>query len=140
MDYSEMITPGMRREATFQVEEEHTAPHIGSGAVRVLATPAMIAFIERVSHRMIAAHLPEGTTSVGAHLDVRHLAPTPLGETVRVLAEVEEVAKNRIHLRVTVWDEHEKVGQARHERVVIDAARFMERVDAKTKSAPNFTN
>lgn len=140
MDYSEIIIPGMRREAAFQVEEEHTAPHIGSGAVRVLATPAMIAFIERVSHQMIAAHLPEGETSVGAHLDVKHLAPTPLGENVRVLVEVEEVNKNRIQLSVTVWDEHEKVGQARHERVVIDPIRFMERVDAKRTSATNFTN
>jgi predicted thioesterase len=135
MDLTEIITAGMHGEGTFRVEEQHTAPHIGSGEVRVLATPTMIAFIERVSHQLIAAKLPEGFTSVGAHLDVYHLAPTPLGGSVRVMAEVTDVNQNRIQMSATVWDEHEKVGVANHERVVIDPARFMQRVEAKRKSA-----
>ncbi|MGD8753784.1 MAG: thioesterase family protein [Anaerolineales bacterium] len=131
MDLSEIITPHMHREDTFQVEEQHTAPHLGSGDVRVLATPAMTAFIERVSHQLIAEHLPEGATSVGAHMDVYHLAPTPQGETVRVMAEVAAVDKNRVQLSATIWDEHEKIGVANHQRVVIDPTRFMKRVNAK---------
>jgi predicted thioesterase len=134
MDLTELIKPGMASEETFVVEERHLAFHIGSGAARVLATPAMIGLMERVAHLFLARVLPEGQSSVGVHVDVRHLAPTPLGATVRVRAEVLAVEGSKVDFSVQARDEHEQIGAGQHQRVVIDLARFLKRVAAKTPS------
>jgi len=134
MDFDECIKVGMKHEATFQVDEQYTAFHIGSGSLRVLATPSMIGFMERISHQLLARCLPEGYSSVGTRVEVSHLAPTPLGWTVRVTSEVIEVDGRKVTLAVDAWDDQEKVGQGRHQRVVIDLGRFLLRVEAKQKS------
>jgi predicted thioesterase len=124
----------MTLEKTIVVEEQHLAGHLGSGSLRVLATPAMIAFMEGVSHQLLAQYLPEGYSSVGAHVDVYHLAPTPLGATVRVRSEVALVEGIRVQFNVEAWDEREQIGRGLHERVVIDHARFLRRVSAKSEA------
>ena len=134
MELSERITPGMIREETFIVEEQHTAYHIGSGDEKVLGTPWMISFMERVSNRLIAEHLPEGYMSVGVQVDVRHLAATPMNATVRVRAEVLEVVKNRVKLSIDAWDNADKIGEGTHLRAIVDKERFMARVLAKSAS------
>jgi fluoroacetyl-CoA thioesterase len=131
MDFNECITVGMKHENTFQVDEQYTAFHIGSGALRVLATPSMIGFMERTSHQLLMRCLPEGYSSVGSLVDVRHLAPTPMGWTVRITSEVVEVDGRKVTLAVEAWDGQEKVGEGRHQRVVIDLNRFLSRVEAK---------
>lgn len=131
MDYSEIIQPGMTSEETFEVKEEHLASHVGSGAMRVLATPWLIDFMEGTSHRMIARRLPEGYSSVGTEVNMRHLAPTPLGGKVRVKAEVLSIDGIKVTLNVQAWDETEQVGSCNHQRVIIDEARFLKRVAAK---------
>lgn len=135
MEFGECIEVGMKHEATFRVDEQYTAFHIGSGSLRVLATPSMIGFMERISHQLLARCLPEGYSSVGTLVDVRHLAPTPLGWTVRVTSEVLEVDGRKVTLVVEAWDDQEKVGEGRHQRVVIDLSRFLQRVEAKQKNA-----
>jgi len=124
----------MTREDSFTVAMENSAIHLGSGSTRVLATPWMIAFMERVSHRLLTCCLPEGISSVGSHLDVRHLAPTPVGVTIKVKAEVLSVEGNRVFFSIQAWDELEKIGEGRHERVVIDEQRFLKRVEKKKAS------
>jgi fluoroacetyl-CoA thioesterase len=134
MELSELIQPGMTREDSFPIGMENSAIHLGSGSSRVLATPWMIAFMERVSHRLLICCLPEGYSSVGTHLDVRHLAPTPVGATIRVKAEVLQLDGIRVLFSVEAWDELEKIGEGRHERVVIEEARFLRRVEKKKAS------
>lgn len=134
MELSEVIHPGMTREDSFPVALENSAIHIGSGSSRVLATPWMIAFMERVSHQLLTCCLPEGYSSVGTHLDVRHLAPTPVGATIRVKSEVLALEDNRVYFSVEAWDNLEKIGEGKHERVVIEEARFLRRVDKKRAS------
>jgi len=131
MEIIELVHPGMTREDSFPITPENSAIHLGSGSSRVLATPWMIAFMERVSHRLLTCCLPEGYSSVGTHLDVRHLAPTPVGATIRVKAEVLSVDGNRIYFNIEAWDNLEKIGEGTHERVVIDEARFLRRVEKK---------
>ena len=133
MTLSDLITPGMVREETFLVEEQHTAYHIGSGDEKVLGTPWMISFMERVSNRLVAAQLPEGQISVGVHIDVRHLAATPVNVEILVRAEVLEVLKNRVKLSIEAWDNQDKIGEGTHLRVVVDKERFMTGVLAKRK-------
>lgn len=133
MDVGDLIAPGMVREESFLVEEQHTAYHIGSGDEKVLGTPWMISFMERVSNRLVAEHLPEGLMSVGVHVDVRHLAATPVKVEIRVRAEVLEIVKNRIKLSIEAWDDHDKIGEGTHLRAVVERDRFMARVLAKNK-------
>jgi predicted thioesterase len=132
MKMSDLLTPGTSREEVFIVEELHTAYHIGSGDEKVLGTPWMISFMERVSNRLIAELLPEGQMSVGVHVNVRHLAATPMKAEVRVLATVEEVIKNQVKLTVEAWDHFDKIGEGIHVRVVVEKERFMARVLSKS--------
>jgi fluoroacetyl-CoA thioesterase len=132
MELEEIIIPGMTREETFIVEEQHTAYHIGSGDEKVLGTPWMISFMERVSNRLIAEHLPANLMSVGVHVDVKHLAATPMKASVQVRAEVLEVVKNRVKLSIEAWDSRDKIGEGTHLRAVVEKDRFMQRVMSKT--------
>jgi len=131
MALNQIIKEGMTREETFQVAEENAAIHVGSGSSPVLATPWMIAFMERVSHRLLAEHLSPGETSVGVYLEINHLAPTPVGASVRVQTEVVEVAGNQVTFNVGAWDHLEKVGEGLHRRAIIDESRFLRRVKSK---------
>lgn len=131
MDLTEMVQPGMINEVVFVVEERHLAPHVGSGAARVLSTPSLIGFMEATSHRLLARVLPQGQSSVGVRVDMRHLAPTPLGDNVRVRTEVSAVEGNSVTFRVEAWDSSERIGECQHWRAVIDEARFLKRVQGK---------
>jgi fluoroacetyl-CoA thioesterase len=133
MDISELFKPGMAKEDHFRIEHENTAIHVGSGASKVLATPWMIAFMERVSHRLLAERLPQGYSSVGVSLNVRHLAPTPVGALVRVRSEIQEIKETRVLFSVYAWDEYEQIGAGDHGRVVIEEERFLKRVEKKRR-------
>ena len=131
MNLSELIHIGQRNEDRFTVTEQITAYQVGSGSARVLATPWMIAYMERTAHRLLTCCLPEGHTSVGTLVNVRHLAATPLGGEVRVEVEVLSMEGNRVYFSVRAWDEVELIGEGEHERAVIETARFLRRVEKK---------
>jgi predicted thioesterase len=131
MENSGWMPAGLIREESFDVEEQHTAYHIGSGDERVLGTPWMISFMERVSNRLVAGHVPHGSMSVGFHVDVKHLAPTPVNASVRVRVEVLGTHKDRVTLKVEAWDNHDKIGEGIHQRAVVDKKVFMDRVMRK---------
>ena len=131
METSESIKVGLNDEGDFIVSEEYTAEYIGSGSLEVLATPAMIAFIERVAHNLLEKHLPEGYSSVGALVVIHHLAPTPAGGKVHVQCEVIDVDERRVTFDVQVWDEVGKIGEGSHQRVIIDVKRFLQRLHSR---------
>lgn len=131
MESVELIQPGMRREQVYCVGEDQTALHIGSGSARVLATPWMIAYMERTARDLLAEYLPAGYSSVGVWVNVRHLAPTPVGGNVQTIVEVSEVDGTRVTFHVSARDEQEIVGEGLHQRIVIEEARFLRRVKAK---------
>jgi len=115
------------------VGEEHTAPSIGSGKVRVLATPVMINLIEAAALAAIEHLLPAGYQSLGTHLDVRHLAATPVGMKVRATARVARVDGRAVSFEVSAHDEKDLIGDGLHERVVVNVAKFDQRVQRKLK-------
>lgn len=131
MNVAELIKPGTSLEQTFIVDEDKTARHIGSGASRVLATPCLIAFMERLCNQMLMDVLPEGLSSVGVMVTVHHLAPTPVNSWVKVKAEVLSIDGNSVTFSVQAWDDHDQVGAGQHQRVIIDVDRFLKRVHAK---------
>lgn len=113
------------------VTDELTAAAIGSGSVRVFATPYMIAIMELASCNALAPYYEEGQSSVGTKLNVSHDAATPVGMKVRAEAEVVEVDRRRIVLNVTAYDEAGVIGKGTHERFLIDAAKFLAKAEAK---------
>jgi fluoroacetyl-CoA thioesterase len=108
------------------------ASAVGSGSLEVLATPWLVALMEAAACAAIQDALGPEQTSVGVHLDVRHLAPTPLGVTVRARAELLATEEGRLRFRVEAFDSHEKIGEGIHERVTVDAKRLMQRAGAKS--------
>jgi len=125
------LEPGLAAEITYVVAESDTAATYGSGLVPVLSTPHLIALMEAVSQAVIEPHLAQGESAVGIHVDMKHLAATPVGMEVRVRAELVEVNGRHLRFHVEAWDEVERVGEADHQRFVIDTARFMSRVAEK---------
>ncbi len=130
------IAPGIGKEKTVTVTEDMTAKHLGSGTVAVLATPYMIALMENTSHQAVAPYLPEGQTTVGVLVNVRHLAATPLGMTVRIRTELVAVDGRKLTFQVEAYDAVDKCGEGTHERMIIDLARFEDRLNRKRSAAP----
>jgi fluoroacetyl-CoA thioesterase len=127
----EGLVPGLFGELKTKVTVENTARHLGSGNVAVFATPEMVRWMERSAVAAVDFLLPEGYRTVGIRVDVRHLAATPLGMTVRSRAELLAVDGRKLTFRVEAFDEVEKVGEGIHERVIVDLGRFRERVESK---------
>jgi fluoroacetyl-CoA thioesterase len=128
------IRPGLSGTAELVVGEEHTAPRVGSGKVHVLATPVMINLIEAAALAAIEHLLPAGYQSLGTHLDVRHIAATPVGMRIRACAVVENQSGRTVRFRVEVHDEKELIGDGVHERVVVNVAKFDQRIQRKLGS------
>ena len=125
------IVPGLFGRAELVVGEEHTAPRIGSGRVHVLATPVMINLFEAAALAACEHLLPEGHQSLGTVLHVRHIAATPVGMRVVALAEVTKVEGRNITFRLEARDEKDLIGDGTHERVVVNVAKFDQRVQRK---------
>jgi fluoroacetyl-CoA thioesterase len=128
------LSVGMTYELTMTVTPDRTAKHLATGSASVLSTPSMVWLVEHAAQVMAQMHLPPGKTTVGAEVTVRHLAPTPLGMTVRAAVRIKELDGRRIVFSAEVFDEREKVGEGRHVRVIVDEKRFGEKV--KGKSSP----
>jgi predicted thioesterase len=127
----EALKPGLQGRAELVVGEEHTAPRVGSGRVHVLATPVMINLFEAAALDAIERLLPQGHQSLGTMLNVRHIAATPVGMRVTASAEVVAVDGRTIRFRVEARDEKELIGDGAHERVVVNVAKFDQRVQKK---------
>ncbi|HWR50734.1 MAG TPA: thioesterase family protein [Bryobacteraceae bacterium] len=125
------IPLGARREERVLVTPENAINFLGMEGARVLSTPHMIGYLEMTVRNLIKQHVPAGEDSVGTVVNVKHIAATPIGMSVRLTAEVTAVEGRRVTCRVEAWDESEKVGEGDHERFVIDVARFAARVQAK---------
>ena len=134
IDLSPLRT-GLTGAAEIVVGEEHTAPFVGSGRVRVLATPVMINLMEAAALDAVERLLPAGHQSLGIRLDVRHYAATPVGMRVRATAEVVRVEGRTVYFKVRAEDERELIGEGSHERVVVNLERFDKRVQDKARGA-----
>jgi predicted thioesterase len=125
------IVPGLRGEKRLTVENEHTARHWGSGKVDVLATPQMVRMMEEAAVAAVDHLLPEGYHTVGTVVNIRHLAPTPMGMQAVARAEVTAVDGHRVCFQVEAHDGSDKIGDGTHERFIIELDRFRSRVEKK---------
>jgi predicted thioesterase len=113
------------------VASDNTAVTLGSGALPIYGTPALAALIEQAAVQALQGHLPLGMTTLGTSLQIRHQAATPLGHNVQAEATLIAVSGRRLEFRVAAFDEREKIAEGTHERFLVDAQRFMERMSAK---------
>ena len=132
MDLPAKLQPGFSGHAELIVGEEHTAPRVGSGLVHVLATPVMINLIEAAALAAIEHLLKPGYQSLGTHLDVHHVAATPVGMKVVAQARIIRIENRTVFLSVEARDETELIGDGVHERVVVNVEKFSQRVARKS--------
>lgn len=125
------ITIGMKGEVATDVEKSDTALEVGSGSLLVYATPCMVALMEGAACEAIEAALPEGKTTVGTELSIRHLSATPVGMAVRAEAEVTAVDGNSITFSVAAYDEAGKIGEGTHNRYIVNEQRFLDKTYTK---------
>ena len=128
------LVPGLCADLEMNVSEADTASRWGSGLVPVFSTPALVGLMESAAVKALSGHLVPGQTTVGGHIDVRHLAATPVGMKVHAKAELTAVDGRKLTFTIQAWDEVERIGEAVHDRIVIDEAKFIARVGAKGKS------
>lgn len=126
-----MLTVGMKHEKEIMTGPEHSARNFFPDLPDVFGTPYLVGLFEGVSAELMAPHLGPGEQSVGAGMDLKHTAPTPLGMKVRAVTELIEVDKRKHVFKLEAFDEKEKIGEATHVRYIIDAAKFMQKVEAK---------
>ena len=127
----EDIHAGLAGQVDITVAEEHTAPHVGSGQVRVLATPVLVNLLEAAALKAVERFVPEGHQTVGTLLHVKHGAATPVGMKVSAHAEVTRVEGRVLTFRIWAEDEVEPIGEGEHQRVIINLDKFDQRMGAK---------
>ncbi len=125
--------PGLKLDRVLQVDHDHTAEALGSGDVPVLGTPALLALAESACVDAIAEDLPDGETSVGTWAEIEHLKATPIGQTVCAHATLIGHHGRRLEFKVTVEQNGEPIAKVSHRRVLVDRARFLEKL---TSAAP----
>ena len=120
-----MNSEEIRHTSKLKVEEKHLAMNVGSGGLPVLATPMMMALMENAAMLAVAPHLPEGSTTVGGHIESSHLRPTPLGGVVRATATLTKEEGRKLTFHIIAEDENGVVGEGEHLRFVVDKERFL---------------
>ncbi|GAA4223839.1 thioesterase family protein [Actinomadura meridiana] len=125
------VEPGVRATTSILVGDADTASSVGSGDVPVLATPRLLAVAEAATVEAVRKHLGEGRTSVGTRVELKHLAPSPVGARVTIEAELREVDGPRLVFAFSAVDDGGTiVGSGVVHRTIVDRARFLARLTA----------
>lgn len=126
-----MVKPGIVNEVSFFVSPSHTASAVGSGTLDVLASPVLFSFMEKAAWSAVGPFLENGDSTVGTMMNVQHLSPTPVGMKVTCRAELTEVRNRTLLFQVTASDESGLIGSGTHERVIVQADRFLSKANRK---------
>jgi predicted thioesterase len=119
---TDRLVPGLKAELVVMVDEKLVVKHMGGEGV--LSTPAMIGLMERAGIEAVQAHLPDGHTTVGFEVNVKHFGATPKGKKVTVRAELLEIDGRKLRFKVEVHDEDKKVGDGTHRRAIVAIQRL----------------
>jgi predicted thioesterase len=136
MNFDLILQPGLTGEKTETVTDDNTAESWGSGGLPVYATPAMIALMEGAASDAVDKLLPEGWSTVGTELEVKHLSATPAGLEVRAAAELLEINGRRLRFRVEAFDGVDRIGEGFHGRFIIENEGFLKKASEKKDLSP----
>ena len=126
-----MLSSGKSATVTTKVTEKNTAKAVGSGSLDVFATPMMVALMEKAACECMADGLAPGQTSVGTQINVAHTAASPLGAEITATAEIVAVDGRKVSFTVVAHDGSNEIGRGAHERFIIDAERFMSKLEQR---------
>jgi predicted thioesterase len=127
------LSAGLSAEKTATVDSSNTAASFGSGLLNVFATPAMIALMEHAAAEAVSPALEEGFSTVGSEINIKHLAATPPGMTVRAKAVLTAVDGKKLVFDIEAFDEAGKIGEGTHTRYIIDSKKFLARAEEKLR-------
>ena len=122
---------GIKNEMSVVVTEDLTASKVGSGLLPVYATPSMIALMENTCASCVQPYLEEGQETIGTKVDIAHVSSTPIGMKVWCESELIDIDRRRLVFKVAAYDEKGLIGEGRHERFIIDIAKFKEKTESK---------
>ena len=125
------IIPGLTGEKSVAVTMENTAVAMGSGTLRVFATPAMIALIEGCCAESVEELLDEGITSVGTQVNIDHLSASPLGAGIVCKSRLTAFDGRRLDFEVEVYDNAGLIGKGTHTRFTVKADSFLKKTNSK---------
>ena len=123
-----MIEIGLKHTSELTVTDAVTAITIGSGDMPVLATPMMMALMENAAMLAVKDKLPEGSTTVGGHIESSHLKPSKVGDKVSAIAEVTKVDGKKIEFKVAAYSGDTLLGEGTHLRFIVDRERFLSKL------------
>src|SRR5919107_1228743 len=126
------LRTGMKDRLEWEVTERLTTTR---GEFKVFSTPSMCLLAEMASHKLAAPHLKPGQGQVGLTVNIRHMAPTPIGKMVRAEVELTGIDRRKLTFQIRIFDDVEQVGEVTHERFVIDLDKYTERLRKKISGA-----
>jgi fluoroacetyl-CoA thioesterase len=129
-----MISVGANREETEKVTSDIAIEFLGIEGARVLSTPNLILGLERTARNLVFPLLDPGYDTVGTHVNVYHLAATPMGMTATFRAEVTSLEERRVNFKVEAFDEKQKIAEGTHQRAIVNVARFAAKMQEKGKA------
>jgi fluoroacetyl-CoA thioesterase len=118
-------------ELAISTDMKHAVEFHGDGMPAVVSTPNIIQFLERTARHTLTPHLDADERSVGLEIDIRHLAPTPVGQTIHCRAQVIAVEDRKVTFQIEARDQHEVIVRGLHKRAVIRTESFSRRVKSK---------
>lgn len=125
------LKAGLKESIETKVFNNNSAEEMGSGDLDVYATPAMICLMERAAAAAVSKHLPKEYTTVGTAVNIKHMAATPIGMEVKAVAELISVEGRKLTFKIEAFDALEKIGEGEHERYIVEATKFREKVYKK---------
>ena len=123
-----MIEIGLKHTSELVVTDAVTAIAAGSGDMPVLATPMMMALMENAAMLAVKDELPEGSTTVGGHIESSHLKPSKIGDSVSATAEVTKIDGRKIEFKVAAYSGETLLGEGTHLRFIVDREKFMSKL------------
>ena len=131
MNFEEILKPGLEARQTDIVTNSNTAAALGSGGLAVYATPAMIALMEKAALSAVDPLLPEGWSTVGIELHIKHISATPLGMKVSARAELVTMDGRALIFKVEAFDEAGKISEGTHARFIVENEKFLAKTVSK---------
>ena len=117
-------------EESYVIKNENSAENMGSGDLAVLSTPSLVAFMENAAKNYLNKFLPEEMGSVGSNINIDHIAPTLIGNSITVRGKTTEIIKEKIiKFSIEAYEKDKKIGEAEHTRVIINNTKFLEKLN-----------
>lgn len=122
---------GIKHSMEQVIDDSVLASSLGSGGLPIFGTPCMILLMEATAFRSVEKELETGQSTVGTRLEVNHLSPTPKGAKVVCHSELVEIDRRKLVFDIKVYDDCGLIGEARHERFIINVEKFLEKANSK---------